>query len=279
VGSNPFASISFISPMAMQIYVIIMVLLVIAGTILDILHKKSAKYFFLNAQKAQKSAKRSVNAGTKMSLMIQTLLNEVLSAGEFANPKRRMSHLFIMYGFIIFVLSTAILIFAYANSKEAGIIPVLWHLGAVMVCIGGYWFWLFIRADVSSEGNPWYRLARADIFIVSLLSTATLALIWSILQAAGASGWDTLFFALFILAATILFGTVRWSKFAHMFFKPAAAFQKRVTRADGSQENLPDVGELTDPELQKRYPDIPEYMGQQPPNMGLGIKNEAPNHY
>jgi len=279
VIGNPFAEINFIEPAVMQAYVVVMVLLVIAGTILDILHKKSAKYFFLNAKKAQESAKRPVNAGTKISLMVQTLLNEVLSAGEFANPKRRISHLFLMYGFIIFVVSTAILIFAYAGVKNASIVPILWHLGALMVCIGGYWFWLFLRADVSSEGKSWYRLAQSDLFIASLLNTATFALIWSILQSAGASGWDTLFFALFILSATVLFGTVRWSKMAHMFFKPAAAFQKRVTRADGSQENLPDVGDLTDPELQKRFPDIPEYMGQKPSYMGLGIKNEAPNHY
>ena len=88
-----------------------------------------------------------------------------------------------------------------------------------------------------------------------------------------------LFFVLFLAAATTLFTTVLWSKFAHMFFKPAAAFQKKVTKADGSQENLPDIGDLSDPEIQKRYPDIPTYMGEKPEYMGLGIKRESPNHY
>jgi hypothetical protein len=64
-----------------------------------------------------------------------------------------------------------------------------------------------------------------------------------------------------------------------MFFKPAAAFQKKLIMADGSQENLPDLGELADPAVQARYPDIPEYMGEKPPYMGLGIKRESPNHY
>jgi len=45
----------------------------------------------------------------------------------------------------------------------------------------------------------------------------------------------------------VLFGTVFWSKFAHMFFKPAAAFQKKIIMADGSRENLPDEYDLTDP--------------------------------
>lgn len=277
ISINPFSELSgLIPPMAMQIYVIVMILMVIGGTIIDTLHKKSAKYFFENAQKAQKSARRSVSGGEKAGLAIQTVASEVLTSSEFANPQRRISHLFTMYGFIIFVVSTAILIFAHPTEAEAGIWPMLWHLGAAMLAFGGYWFWFFIRVDVSSEGNPWYRLVRADLFIVSLLATATFALLWSAMQGSGL-GW--LFFALFITASTSLFGTVLWSKFAHMFFKPAAAYQKKITKADGSQENLPDLGELTDPALQAKFPDIPEYMGTNPPNMGLGIKREAPRHY
>ncbi|MGM0593061.1 MAG: adenylyl-sulfate reductase [Pseudomonadota bacterium] len=260
----------------MQIYIVVMFLLVVGGTILDTIHKKSAKYFFANAKKAEKSAKRTVSGGEKAGLAVQTVASEVLTSSEFANPQRRLSHLFTMYGFILFVISTVVLIFGHATEPSAGIWPTLWHLGALMLCFGGYWFWFFIRVDVSSEGNPWYRVVRADMFILSLLGTATFALLWSLTQGSGI-GW--LFFALFLISSTTLFSTVLWSKFAHMFFKPAAAYQKKITRADGSQENLPDLGELTDPALQSRYPDIPEYMGANPPNMGLGIKRDKPSHY
>ena len=279
--TNPFSELAeLISPLAMQIYVVVMILLVIGGTILDMIHKKSAQYFFENSKKAQKNAVRKVSSGEKAGIAVKTLTNEILTSGEFKNPRRRISHLFTMYGFILFVVSTAIMIFGYADSAATPtILPVLWHVGALMLCFGGYWFWFFIRVDVAAEGNPWYRVVHADLFILSLLSTATFALIWSALQSAGVAIWQTLFFALFILSSTVLFGGVLWSKFAHMFFKPAAAFQKRITQADGSQENLPDVPDLTDPEVQKRYPDIPMYMGENPPNMGLGIKREAPNHY
>ncbi len=277
ITTNPFSELSaFISPTAMQIYVILMVLLVIGGTILDTIHKKSAKYFFENAKKAEKNAKRTVNSSERTSLAISTVTNEVLTSSEFANPKRRLSHLFTMYGFILFVVATIALIFGYPTEAKAGIWPFVWHLGAAMLCFGGYWFWFFIRVDVSSEGNPWYRVVRADLFIVSLLATATFGLLWSLTQG-GAVGW--FFFVPFILASTTLFGTVLCSKFAHMFFKPAAAYQKKLTRADGSQENLPDLGDLSDPALQARYPDIPEYMGTNPPRMGLGIKREEPQHF
>ena len=277
---SPFHDLlGFLSPGIMQVYLVLMFLAVVAGTVIDTLHKRSAEYFFQNAQEAEKSARRTVGSGEKVSLAVSTLANEVLTSSEFANPKRRQSHLLTMYGFVFFVVTTVMMIFGYPTPAEgaSGVLVALWHIGALMVCVGGYWFWFFIRCDVNSEGKPWYRLVRADMFILSLLMTTTFALIWSVTRGAGAL--NIVFFLIFISAATFLFTTVLWSKFAHMFFKPAAAYQKKITKADGSQENLPDLGELSDPTLQARYPDIGVYMGDKPEYMGLGIKRESPNHY
>ncbi len=280
--SNPFEPLSaVISPEVMQGYVVLMVLLVIGGTLLDVVHKKSAKYFFEKGQSLKKIAKREVGGGKKMGLAVDTVVNEVLTSGEFENPSRRISHLFLMYGFIIFVVTTAIMIFGLpgAEGDASTLMPLLWHLGALMVCIGGYWFWFKIRVDVRSEGNQWYNVHQSDLFIVSLLLTATFALIWSVLQSTGGGVLAGIALFVFIAAATFLFSTILWSKFAHMFFKPAAAFQKKVAKADGSRDKLPDMPELTDPDVKRRFPDIPEYMGENPPNMGLGIKRETPTHY
>lgn len=271
ITSNPIADVpSFISPLAMQIYVLAMAALVIGGVLLDVVHKKSAKYFFENAKKAEANRKREVSAGERMGLAVATVASEVLTSSEFCNPKRRLSHLMTMYGFIIFIISTAVLVFTGATSAFW---PVLWHLGALSLALGGYWFWFFIRVDVASEGKKWYDVSlRGDLFILSLLAVSTFALLWSFLDL-------TIFFWLFVAAATVLFSTVLWSKFAHMFFKPAAAYQKRVTKADGSRENLPADYNTSDPAVHARYPDIPQYMGKNPPNMGLGIKRETPHHY
>jgi len=274
---NPFASLSeVISPAMMQGYIVLMILLVMGGTILDMIHKKSAQYFFENAKKAKKSATRSVSGGEKTSIAASVLVKEVLTSGEFSNPRRRLSHLLTMWGTIIFIVTTAIMIFGYSTPEAStpALLPQLWHIGALMLAVGGYWFWFSIRVDVSAEGLPWFRFERADLFILSLLATATFALIWSFTGAG-----LTIFFALFILASTVLFGGVYWSKFAHMFFKPAAAYQKKITRADGSRENLPPDYDLTDPEVQRKFPDIPTYMGKNPPNMGLCIKAERAKHY
>ena len=55
---NPFAELSaLLSPAILQGYIVLMFILVVVGTILDMAHKKSAQYFFENAEKAQKHNK------------------------------------------------------------------------------------------------------------------------------------------------------------------------------------------------------------------------------
>jgi len=258
---NPFSELSgLISPLAMQLYVIAMVLLVAGGTVLDMIHKKSAEYFFKNAEKAKAEASRSVSVVEKATIAVATVAVDVLTSGEFCNQRRRLAHLLTMYGFILFAATTAIMIFGYIGADTPVILPLLWHLGALMLCAGGYWFWFYIRVDVAAEGNPWYRVIRADLFVLSLLATATFALIWSFMQAVGATSLSMLFFGLFILSSTVLFGGVLWSKFAHMFFKPAAAFQKRVAKADGSRDGLPAPAD-------------------KPEQFGPGIKRLLPRNY
>ena len=280
LGSNPFVELSTSVPYAfMQYFVILMIVFVVGGTIIDMIHKKSAKYFFAKAEAAKASRTRDLGAGEKIGIAVQTALVDVATSGEFCNPMRRISHLFTMYGFILFLVNTVALVFAYTDNNAPAIVSTLWHVGALMVMFGGYWFWFFIRVDVSAEAKPWYKLARADLFILSLLGTTTFGFLWSVALSSGAGFWSGLFLALLLVSSVVLFGGVIWSKFAHMFFKPAAAFNKRMIKADGSRENLPEIGDLTDPELLKKFPDIAEYLGTNAPNMGLGIKRERPQHY
>lgn len=238
---NPFAALSAsISPGVMQCYVAIMIVLVAAGTLYDILHKGSARYFFENWRKASAKGTRSVAGGEMISMAVQTAAHEWLASGEFCNPNRRAAHLLTMYGFLVYVITTAIMVFCYP-ADAAGtppILPALWHIGASMICLGGYWFWFFIRVDVAAEGHSPFRIVRADLFILALLASATMALIWSYLQAAGSPSTN-IALGLYLIATTVLFGSVPWSKFSHMFFKPAAAFQKRVAEANGTRSNLP----------------------------------------
>lgn len=239
--SNPFAELSAsLPPSVMQTYVAIMIVLVAAGTLFDVVHKGSAKYFFDNWRTSGSKGSRQVSGGELVSIAIQTGLVDVLASGEFCNARRRVAHLLTMYGFTIYVITTAVMVFGYPTpaTPTPAILPLAWWIGGLMVCLGGYWFWFFIRADVAAEGNSPFRVVHADLFILSLLASVTLGLIWAYVQSKGGSGAG-LFFALYIFATTVLFGSVPWSKFAHMFFKPAAAFEKRVSHANGFRSNLP----------------------------------------
>ena len=105
--TNPFAELSaLISADVMQMYIIVMAVLVAGGTILDMMHKKSAKYFFLDSAKNAKNAKRTVSTGEKAGLAVATIASEVITSSEFCSTKRRISHLFTMYGFILFVAAS-----------------------------------------------------------------------------------------------------------------------------------------------------------------------------
>jgi len=169
-----------------------------------------------------------------------------------------------MYGTILFWVSTVVMVFMYTNpsSSTPNIWPILWHTGALLTVIGGCWFWFFLRVDVYSEAQPWYRIIKADLFVLALIATSLFGIIWSYLQNMNLGDrWDDKVFLFFyIVANLILFGGVYWSKFAHMFYKPGAAIQKNLAEADGSRDNLP-----------------PEADG--PEQFGLGIKREEPKHY
>jgi len=266
---NAFASAApFLPAGFMQWYLVAMVLAVVAGTVFDMVHKGSASYFFANMRKSKAKRKRELGGGEPASIAVQTAVVDVMTSGEFCNPRRRVAHLLTMYGFVIYVVTTAVMVFGDPGPE---IVPALWWVGGLMVLAGGYWFWFFIRVDVAAEGNTPLRFVRADLFIVSMLASVTLGLAW-----AGTGGGAGGLFWLYLLATAVLFVGVPWSKFAHMFFKPAAAFEKRVSRADGTAENLP-TQSRDDPEQRKRH--SMELLRDAPMDMGLGIKREAPRHY
>ena len=262
---NPFSILAeTVSPIFMQLFVILMGISVVVGTLVDIIHKKNVKYFFENAKKAKLSATKSLSSGEKISVISKTIVSDIATTSELGAGKRRVAHLFGMYGTILFWIGSVIMIFCYStpSSDTPTVWPIIWHVGAIMTVLGGSWFWFFLRVDVYSEAHPWYRIIKADLFVLSLLASATFGLIWSFLQSLNLNNrWDDkLFFILFVISNLVLFGGVYWSKFAHMFYKPGAAIQKNLAEADGSRDNLPPPANV-------------------PEKFGLGIKREAPKHY
>jgi len=262
---NPFATLSeTIPPIFIQWFVIVMAILVVVGTLLDIIHKKNVKYFFENAKKAKLSAKKTLSSSEKISVISKTIISDIATTSELGAGKRRMAHLLGMYGTILFWIASVIMIFCYSSttSETPSVWPVIWHVGAIMTVLGGSWFWFFLRVDVYSEAQPWYRIIKADLFVLALVATSLFGLVWSYLQSLNLNDrWDDkVFLVLFIVSNLVLFGGVYWSKFAHMFYKPGASIQKNLAEADGSRDNLPPPA------------DAPE-------QYGLGIDREKAKHY
>ena len=235
--SNPFAELAvFLPPTAMQVYIVLMIVAVALGTLADMLHKKSGKFFAQQMETSKAAATRELSGADIASLAVKTLAIDVATAGEFCNLQRRVSHVLMFYGFLFYVATTAIMIFGYPThaTPTPPVIPLLWNIGVIMILIGGYWFFFFLRVNVVEDGQPLFRLVLADLFIVTLLGSVTFAFVWEIVQTAGNLTATKIAFGLYILFTTLLFGSVRWSKLAHMFYKPVVAFQRRLEEANGS---------------------------------------------
>src|SRR3954466_14071855 len=151
LATNPFAALSaFIPPGAMQAYLVLMIVLVAAGTIFDIVHKGSARYFFDNWRRTKGQA-RKVGGGEMLSLAAQTAVGDVLASGEFCSMRRRIAHLLTMYGFILYPVATPVMVFGDAPpaTPAPDAWPPLWWLGSVVVPVGGYWIWFLIGVHVA----------------------------------------------------------------------------------------------------------------------------------
>ena len=92
--SNPFAELSAsVPPAVMQTYIVFMALLVVAGTLFDIIHKRSATVLLRQLAEFQKQAKQQVGGGEMVSIAVQTAVVDVMASGEFCNVRRRIAHL------------------------------------------------------------------------------------------------------------------------------------------------------------------------------------------
>ena len=142
--NNPFTWLTdLVSPLAIQGFTILMIGLVALGTVMDIIHKKNVKYFFNNAKKAKKNAKVELTNGQRTSVILKTVAHDIATTAELGRGKRRVAHVLGMYGTIVFWITSALLIFSFptAGSSTPSSLTILWHVGAIVTCIGGYWFW------------------------------------------------------------------------------------------------------------------------------------------
>ena len=76
ISTNPFFILAdSVPPILMQSFVILMGLLILVGTVMDIIHKKNVKYFFENAKKAKLSASKTLSTGERISVISLSLIH------------------------------------------------------------------------------------------------------------------------------------------------------------------------------------------------------------
>ena len=238
LSSNPFAALAeFLPAYFMQGYVILMALAVVAGTLFDVVHKGSARFFSERRERSKAAAQRQLSGGETAAIAIGVVAEAAVS-GEFSKWPRRLSHLLMMYGFFAYLITTVLMVFCYpAGTVTPPVVPTLWTVGALMVLAGGFWFFFFLRVNVAYDGASPFHLGQADLFIGSVLASVAFGLAWHYLQAAiGSVAPTRIVFGIYLFFTTLLFVTVPWSKFAHMFFKPAVRFQRRIEEANGSSD-------------------------------------------
>jgi hypothetical protein len=236
--SNPFTALTESVPASvMQIYIVLMIVAVAIGTLFDAYHKGSAKFFALRRNKSAAAAQRMLSGAETATLAARTLAEAAVS-GEFCKWQRRTSHLLMMYGFLFYIITTIVMVFVYPTAPHTPVIlPALWTIGALMILVGGLWFFFFLRVNVAYDGASPFHLGRADLFVVTLMKGVAFALIWQFVQITYSNPTASLvFFGIYIFFTTLLFLSVPWSKFAHMFYKPVVAFQRRVEEANGSSD-------------------------------------------
>ena len=104
--SNPFSILAeFISPLAMQGFIIAMVVLIALGTIIQMIQHKNLTYFLNNAKKAKQSATKELGLSEKTSIIAKTAVIDIGTTSELGFGKRRLAHVLGMYGTILFWVS------------------------------------------------------------------------------------------------------------------------------------------------------------------------------
>ena len=113
LNTNPFSALAeTVPPLAMQSFIIAMVVLIATGTIIQMISHRNLTYFFNNAKKAKLNATKELGVGEKVSIVAKTTVYDIGTTSELGFGKRRLAHVLGMYGTILFWVASAVLVLA-----------------------------------------------------------------------------------------------------------------------------------------------------------------------
>jgi hypothetical protein len=219
---------SMVPAIYLQIFSVLMILFVIAGMLYDFIGGNKLEYT-IRDRKARGAR------GFDMEAALKAVFVDIATSAQFSkcSVQRRASHLLMMWGFIIsmIVLFIETFVTSLASTLSTYYYPlqVLLLTCWLMLLAGALWF-LPQRANVRVDGDPVYKLRRADIFVLNVMVYAVLgvALLWS--MDSGLLIASKAILGAFLSSIAFLSISVPWTKFPHMFYKAGLIIQDKMER-------------------------------------------------
>ncbi|MCL4339849.1 MAG: hypothetical protein M1388_01810 [Thaumarchaeota archaeon] len=227
---------SIVNPLYMQIFAVVMIVGLVGGMAYDFIGGK--KLEFTLRERRQKGR----NIGIDFSAAFSAIFGDVATSRQFAkcSSSRRASHILMMWGFIISIILLFIEVFFLPFTSILSMtspVQILLIISLVMLLIGALWF-LPQRANVRVDGDPVYKLRRADIFVINVIvySVLGLALEAAIFTGSAIAAEVILGVSMFSLAT--LFLLTPFTKLPHMFYKGGLIIQDKMEK-DKVESRLP----------------------------------------
>ena len=216
---------SIMPALYMQIFGIAMLLLVIAGMSYDFIGGKKLEYTI-------RDRKERNSGGFYIGAALNAIFVDISTSAQFAkcSIQRRASHILMMWGFII---SIVVLFVEVYFAHFAAVLSIYNQLQAllltawIMVIAGALWF-MPQRANVRVDGDPVYKLRKADMFVVNVIVYAILGIALEAAIMSGSVIISEALLASFLCSVTLLFALVPWTKFPHMFYKAGLIIQDKM---------------------------------------------------
>jgi len=230
---------NILPPVFFEVFVGVLFVAMVLGLVYDALGGRKLAYF-----RAERRMMLSATSGGGQGKEVgvagvvgRTLVTNLATSRELAKcgASRRASHELMLWGFILSVIVVVVKVFAYPDVSPvlpSSVLGVLLNLGGLLVLVGGLWY-LWLRVNVSHEGNSVFRVTRADMFILSLLANAVLGFVLEGADLSGSVVATEVALGLYLPVTAFMFFSVPWSKFSHIFYKGAYAIQREIDRERG----------------------------------------------
>lgn len=224
----------------LQTYTIIIFVVLLAGMIYDFVLKKKLAYTLEERKfksSLRSSAFRPESKQSSVGVVTSAILVDILTSRVLGRCglSRRLSHILMLWGFILSVLGLLgtiffsglkVVIFPYSPLVFLGI-P-----GNLMLFIGSIWY-LPQRVNVSHEGDNPLKVVPADAFVLNLIVASVFGLAYCFLSFYGMSIFVETTFLAYLSSMTVLVLFGPWTKFPHMFYKGGVIILDKIDESKG----------------------------------------------